>query len=225
VDAALQAGARRVYAAARDSKQLQALVAREPKRVVALALDITSEGSLAAAAEQAPDVAVLFNNAGVLASYNLLTSKAEDIAQDFATNCFGTLGATKAFLPALKRAGSVDEAAVVNVLSLVSICNMPALGAYSASKAAAFSITQALRFDLAKLNISVHAVLAGAIDTDMVRAMNMPKTSPADVARAILDGLEQGTEEIFPDPMSQGAFATWRRDPKELERQLASMSG
>jgi short-subunit dehydrogenase len=113
----------------------------------------------------------------------------------------------------------------VNVLSLVSICNMPALGASSASKAAAFSITQALRFDLAKRNINVHAVLAGAIDTDMVRAMNMAKTSPADVAQAILDGLERGTEEIFPDPMWQGAFATWRRDPKELERQLASMSG
>jgi NAD(P)-dependent dehydrogenase (short-subunit alcohol dehydrogenase family) len=225
VDAALQAGARRVYAAARNPKQLREVLAREPARVVPLALDITNEASLAAAAAQAQDVSVLFNNAGVLASYNLLTSKADDISLDFATNCFGTLAASKAFLPALRRAGAAGGAALVNVLSVVSLSNMPALGAYSASKAAAFSITQALRYDLAKLGISVHAVFAGAIDTDMVKAMTMTKTSPIDVANAVVAGLEQGTEDIFPDPMSQAAFATWRRDPKELERQLASMSG
>ncbi len=225
VEACLSAGARRVYAGARNPEQLSELVARAPERVVPLALDITSQSSLAEAAQRAPDVTVLFNNAGVLASYHLLTSKAEDIALDFATNCFGTLNATKAFLPALQRAGARGEAALVNVLSVVSLCNMPALGAYSASKAAAFSMTQALRADLAPSNIFVHGVLAGAIDTDMVRAMTMAKTSPADVAQAILAGMERGQEDIFPDPMSQGAFETWRRDPKELERALAGMSG
>jgi NAD(P)-dependent dehydrogenase (short-subunit alcohol dehydrogenase family) len=225
VDVALKAGARRVYAAARDPHQLRELAAREPTHVVPLALDITSEASLAAAAAQAPDLTVLFNNAGVLASYNLLTSTAADISRDFATNCFGTLAATKAFLPALQRAGAAGGAAVVNILSVVSLSNMPALGAYSASKAAAFSITQALRHDLTKLGIGVHAVFAGAIDTDMVRAMTMTKTSPADVAHAVVAAVEQGMEDIFPDPLSQGAFATWRRDPKELERQLASLSG
>lgn len=225
VDAALQAGARRVYAAARNPQQLRELAAREPARVVSLALDITNEASLAAAAAQAPDVGVLFNNAGVLSSYNLLTSNADAIHQDFATNCFGTLAATKAFLPALRRAGAAGGAAVINVLSVVSLANMPALGAYSASKAAASSLTQALRYDLAKLGISVHGVFAGAIDTDMVKDMTITKTRPSDVANAVIAGLEQGAEDIFPDAMSQGAFATWRRDPKELERQLASMSG
>ena len=225
VHASLEAGARRVYAGARDPKQLQGMFDQARERVVPVSLDITNAASLEAAAQQAEDVAVLFNNAGVLASYNLLTSKTEDIAQDFATNFFGTLAASKAFLPALRRAGAVDRAALVNVLSVVSLSNMPALGAYSASKAAAFSITQALRWDLAKLDIAVHAVFAGAIDTDMVRAMDMPKTSPEDVARAIVSGVEQGLEDIFPDAMSQSLFATWRRDPKELERQLAGMSG
>jgi NAD(P)-dependent dehydrogenase (short-subunit alcohol dehydrogenase family) len=225
VEASLSAGAGRVYAGARNPEQLRELVAEAPERVVPLALDITQPSSLAAAAEHAPDVAVLFNNAGVLASYNLLTSASADIAQDFATNCFGMLAASKAFLPALQRAAKAGGAALVNVLSVVSLCNMPALGAYSASKAAAFSLTQALRWDLGKLNIGVHGVFAGAIDTDMVRAMNMAKTSPADVAHAIIAGVEKGVEDIFPDPMSQGAFATWRQDPKELERQLASMSG
>ena len=223
--ASLEAGARRVYAGARDPKQLQGVFDQARERVTPLSLDITSAASLEAAARQAEDVAVLFNNAGVLASYNLLTSKTEDIAQDFATNFFGTLAASKAFLPALQRAGSVGRAALVNVLSVVSLSNMPALGAYSASKAAAYSITQALRWDLAKLNIGVHAVFAGAIDTDMVRAMDMPKTSPGQVAQAIVAGLEKDVEDIFPDPMSESLFAIWRRDPKELERQLASMSG
>jgi NAD(P)-dependent dehydrogenase (short-subunit alcohol dehydrogenase family) len=225
LEASLSAGARRVYAGARDPGQLESLVARNAGRVVPLAIDITSAGSLAAAAHSAPDVSLLINNAGVLASYNLLSSSAEAIAQDFTTNFFGTLAATKAFLPALERAGAKGNAALVNVLSVVSLANMPALGAYSASKAAASSITQALRCDLSKLNIGVHGVFAGAIDTDMVRAMTMAKTSPAAVARAIIEGVEHGEEDIFPDPMAQGAFATWRRDPKELERQLASLSG
>jgi len=225
VTASLAAGARRIYAGARDPKQLAAVLARAPERIVPLGIDITNVDSLAAAAESAPDVSVLFNNAGILASHNFLTSSSAEIAQDFSTNFFGTLAATKAFLPALTRAGAAGQAALVNVLSVVSLANMPALGAYSASKAAAFSLTQALRSDLGKLNISVHGVFAGAIDTDMVRAMQMTKTSPASVAAAIVEGVEQGLEDIFPDPMSRGASATWRSDPKELERQLASMSG
>jgi NAD(P)-dependent dehydrogenase (short-subunit alcohol dehydrogenase family) len=223
VEASLHAGARRVYAAARDPQQLASLVAGASGRVVPLALDITSETSLAAAASQALDVSVLINNAGVVASHGVLTSSVEGLTLDFATNVFGTLAATKAFLPALQRAAAQGRAAVVNVLSVVSLANMPALGGYSASKAAAASITEALRSDLAKSNISVHGVFAGAIDTDMTRDLQMPKARPEDVARAIIEGVENGIDDIFPDTMSQGAFATWRSDPKELARQLASL--
>jgi short-subunit dehydrogenase len=161
----------------------------------------------------------------VLASFGLLTSSAEAIAQDFATNLFGTVAASKAFLPALERASALGEAALVNVLSVVSLANMPALGGYSASKAAASSITQALRGDLVKLKIGVHGVFAGAIDTDMVKSMDIAKTSPAEVARGIVEGVERGEEDIFPDAMSRQLSAIWREDPKQLERQLASMSG
>ncbi|HYJ11118.1 MAG TPA: SDR family oxidoreductase [Polyangiaceae bacterium] len=225
VDASLQAGARRVYAGARDPRNLAEVAFRSEGRVVALGLDITSSDSLAKAAEQASDVTLLINNAGVLASFGLLTSSAEAIARDFATNLFGTVAASKAFLPALERASARGEAALVNVLSVVSLANMPALGGYSASKAAASSITQALRGDLAKLKIAVHGVFAGAIDTDMVKDMDMAKTSPAEVARGILEGVERGEEDIFPDAMSRHLSAIWREDPKRLERQLASMSG
>jgi NAD(P)-dependent dehydrogenase (short-subunit alcohol dehydrogenase family) len=225
VRAALAAGARKVYAGARDPKQLADVAKEAGGRVVPLALDITDARSLAAAAAQAPDVTLLFNNAGVLASFNVLTATSEQMAHDFDTNFFGTLAATKAFLPALERAAEAGSAAVVNVLSVASLANVPALAAYSASKAAAASITQALRVELAKKRVGVHGVFAGSIDTDMVRGMEMAKTSAADVARGILEGLERGEEDISPDPMSRGLFDTWKRDPKAVERQLGSMSG
>lgn len=223
--ASLEAGARRVYAGARDPRQLEMLVSSANGRIVPLAIDITSTESLARAAELAPDVNLLINNAGVLSSHSLLTSSHSDIAQDFATNFFGTLAASKAFLPALERSALNGQAALVNLLSVVSLANMPAIAAYSASKAAAASMTQALRTELAKLNVGVHGVFAGAIDTDMTRGMSMAKANARDVAHAILVGVEQGAEDIYPDEMSRGAFATWRNDPKELERQLASFSG
>jgi len=224
VQAALEAGARRVYAGARDPAQLDALVKTAPDRIIPLALDITDPRSLEAAAARAPDITVLFNNAGVLASYSILASPGEHIAQDFATNAFGLLAVTKAMLPALERAPG-GSAAIVNILSVVSFASMPAVGGYSAAKAAAYSITQALRGELAAKQIAVHAVFPGPIDTDMVRAMEMAKTSPQDVAKAIIAGVEHGTEDILPDPKAGELFALWRRDAKALEREFVTMSG
>jgi len=222
VRASLKSGARRVYATARRPEQLAALVAESAGRVVPLALDVTREDSLTAAAEIATDVTLLVNNAGVVSSYGTLTSSREALQQDFATNFFGVLGTSKAFLPALERSAATG-AAIVNVLSVVSLCNMPALGGYSASKAATHSLTQALRAELAARNVRVHGVYAGAMDTDMTKDMTVPKTSPADVARAIVQGVQADIEDILPDPMAEGIFASWRTDPKALERQLASM--
>ena len=127
-------------------------------------------------------------------------------------------------MPALERAGAVGPAVVVNVLSVVSLANMPALGAYSAAKAAAFSLTQALRSDLGRKRIAVHGVFPGAIDTDMIRAFEMPKTSAEVVAQGIIAGVEQDLEEILPDPAARAMFDLWQRDHKGLERQLAGMA-
>lgn len=221
----LAAGARRIYATARKPEQLAELVAAGEGRVVPLALDVTSAASIADAAAKAADLTVLVNNAGVVASHGILTSSEQDLAQDFATNLFGSLAVTKAFLPALERAASSGNAAIVNVLSVVSLANMPALGGYSASKAASLSVTQALRFDLAKSKIAVHAVLPGPIDTEMTRGMEMPKTSPDAVANAIVEGVEQGIEDIAPDPMAVDLISQWNKDHKALERAFATMSG
>jgi NAD(P)-dependent dehydrogenase (short-subunit alcohol dehydrogenase family) len=225
VHASLAAGARRVYAGARDPAKLEPLVRAAPDKIMPLALDITDPRSLAAAAARAGDISLVFNNAGVLAGYSLLTTSADDLARDFATNLFGTLAASKAFLPALERAAATGSAALVNVLSVVSLASMPALGGYSAAKAAAYSVTQALRGELAVRHIAVHAVFPGPIDTDMVRAMEMAKTSPDQVAQAIVAGIERGSDDIFPDPIAVEFHAMWQRDAKLLERQFVTMSG
>ena len=101
---------------------------------------------------------------------------------------------------------------------------MPVLPAYSASKAAAFSLTQSLRALLAGRGVKVHAVMPGPIDTDMVRDLPIPKAPPESVARGIFDGVENGDEEIFPDPVSETMADSWRTGAaKELERQNAAL--
>ncbi|HEX6239480.1 MAG TPA: SDR family NAD(P)-dependent oxidoreductase [Polyangiales bacterium] len=225
VQALLKGGARRVYAAARNPATLDGLARDAAERVVPLAIDVTDQASLLAAAQRAPDVDLLINNAGVLASFDLLESSADALATDFKTNTFGMLAVIKAFLPALERAAArgPGRAAVVSVLSVVSLASMPVLGGYSASKAAAFSFTQGLRPGLMRRGIALHAALPGAIDTDMVRMFEMPKTSPEQVAQGILAGVSRGLAEFGPDPMSDQLFAAWRTDPLAVAQQLASM--
>jgi NAD(P)-dependent dehydrogenase (short-subunit alcohol dehydrogenase family) len=220
VQALLDARVRRVYAAARAEESLPALRALDPARVVPIRIDVRDEAQVRAAAAAADDVDLLINNAGSLAGYNVLAMSPEALETDLDTNLRGPLQLVRAFLPVLERR---PTAAIVNVLSVVSMASMAALGGYSASKAAAWSITQSLRGELRSRNIAVHAVFPGPVDTDMVRAMDMPKTAPADVAAAVLAGIEAGSEDIFPDPMSRDSYATYSRDPKALERAFLGM--
>lgn len=219
VTAFVEAGARRVYAAAREVSALDGLVAEHGALVVPLRLDVTDAAQIEAAARQATDVSVLVNNAGRLASFGLLSTARHDLEQELETNFYGPLAVTRAFLPALERA----RGAVVNVLSVVSLSSMAGLGGYSASKAAAFSLTQALRADLRARGVSVHGVFPGPVDTDMAKDITLPKTSPTDVARAIVAGVQLGDEDILPDPMSRQVYAAWAADPKAIERQFAAM--
>jgi short-subunit dehydrogenase len=127
---------------------------------------------------------------------------------------------TQAFLPLLTR----SRGAIVNALSVAALAPLPIIPAYSISKAAALSLSQSLRALLAGQGVSVHAVLAGPVDTDMSRGFDVPKASPEAVARAILDGVEKGEEEIFPDPMSASMAESWHSGAaKALERQNAAL--
>ena len=211
VEELLARGADRVYAASRDGA-----VRHPDRRVVPITLDVTDPSAAAAAAEAARDTRLLVNNAGVLASASVLAADHDALQRDLDVNYHGVLHVTRAFAPRLPAGG-----AMVNVLSVVSMASMPALGGYSASKAAAWSLTQALRAELAGRGIAVHAAFPGPIDTDMIRGFELPKTSPAAVASAILDGVAAGQADIAPDPMSADVLATFVRDPREVARRFA----
>ena len=212
VDEALRRGAKRVYAASRQP------MAVPDERVTALVLDVTDPVQIQDAVGSVESLDILINNAGVSVPDDLSDRSAFE--QHLAVNLYGTLDVTEAFLPSLTR----SRGAVVNVVSLGAVAAVPVLPAYSVSKAASLSLTQSLRALLAGRGVSVHAVLPGPIDTDMVRALDIPKTPPEDVARATLDGVERGEEEIFPDPMSQSLADGWRAGvAKEFERQNAAM--
>jgi short-subunit dehydrogenase len=219
VRALLDRGAARVYACARRSSALDAVTALDRTRTVAIQLDVTNAADRFHIAQVAQDVRFLFNNAGVLDLGGVLDVSAVATARAFDVNCFGLLHVTRALAPALV----ANRGAVVNVLTFVALASMPALGLYNASKAAAWSITQSLRADLGKQGVSVFSVFPGAVDTEMIRGFDMPKTPAATVAQAILEGLEAGTQDIFPDPMSQALYGQWIADHKAVERQFAAM--
>ena len=213
VEEALKRGAKRVYAAARQP------VPHPDGRVTPVTLDVTDPAQIQTAVDDVDCLDILVNNAG-LALYDDLSDPVA-LEQQLAVNLFGTLGVTQAFLPLLTH----TRGGIVNVGSVTAFAALPVIPAYSISKAAAFSLTQSLRALLVGQGVSVHAVLAGPVDTDMSRDLDIPKASPETVAQAIFDGVQNGEEEIFPDPMSQSMAESWRTGAaKSLERQFAALA-
>jgi NAD(P)-dependent dehydrogenase (short-subunit alcohol dehydrogenase family) len=211
VEEALRRGAKRVYAGTRQP------MAHADGRVTPLTLDVTDAAQTEAAVARVESLDILMNNAGV-ARYDDLSDRAA-LEQHLAVNLFGTYGVTQAFLPLLTR----SRGAIVNVLSDTAFAALPLVPAYSISKAAAFSLSQSLRALLAGRGVRVHAVIAGFVDTDMSRGVDVPKASPESVARNIFDGVERGEEEIFPDPASASMAESWRGGAaKALERRYAA---
>jgi NAD(P)-dependent dehydrogenase (short-subunit alcohol dehydrogenase family) len=210
---ALRRGAKRVYAGTRQP------LAHPDGRVTPLTLDVTDTAQIQAAAGQVDALDLLINNAGVLLSDDLSDRAA--LEHHLAVNLFGPWGVTQAFLPLLAR----SRGAIVNNVSLMALAPLPLTPAYSISKAAAFSLTQSLRALLAGQGVTVHAVLTGPTDTDMLRDFDIPKASPESVARTIFDAVDNGEEDIFPDPMSRSVADSWRGGAaKALERQNAALA-
>jgi NAD(P)-dependent dehydrogenase (short-subunit alcohol dehydrogenase family) len=211
VEEALHRGAKRVYAGTRQP------FAHSDERVAPVTLDVTKAEQIQAAVRSVENLDILVNNAGVDLHDDL--SDRDGLERHLAVNLFGTHGVTQAFMPML-----VDsQGAIVNVLSLAALASVPFSPAYAISKAAAFSMTQSLRALWAGRGVKVHAVFAGPVDTDMAQDLNIPKASAESVARAIFDGIENGDEDIFPDPMSGNIAAAWRDGvSKALERQFSA---
>ena len=218
VQGLLDGGARRVYAAARDPQTLAALAQHDP-RVVPLALDITDDASVRAAAQRLTDVDLVVNNAGVAHGARLIAAADLSAAQrEMEVNYFGLLRMCRAFAPVLAANGG---GTLINVLSILSRVSSPASGSYSASKAAAFSLTQAVRAELQAQGTRVIGVLPGYVETDMTERINAPKIQPADVVHAALEALQTDAEEVYPGETATQIAALLLQDPKAVERQFA----
>jgi NAD(P)-dependent dehydrogenase (short-subunit alcohol dehydrogenase family) len=212
VFALLNEGVKKIYATARNIEKLSFYT---DARVVKLELDICDQDSVERAAQTARDINVLINNAGILTFKSIFKGDIADFENDMRTNYIGLVRMMQAFVPVLKKAK--EGAVMANVASIASFINFPFHGGYCASKAAAYSITQGARIELAQHGIKVHSINPGPIDTDMGRNLDIDKTQPEDTAKAILEGLTKGVEDIFPDPIGAEMFETWKKDHKALE--------
>ena len=223
VEALLERGATRVYATARRPETLDSLVALGAGRVVPIQLDVTDKAQVAALPAVAADVSLLINNAGVVASH--MSDTFDDPAwleagrAEFEVNVLGTLAVTQRLAPVLARNGG---GAVVNIASVASFIGFPILATYAAAKAGTHSITQTTRQLLRAQGTFVAGVYPGPVDTDMAANIPLDKTSPREVAHAILDGLEAGQEDILPDPMARQMGAAFFSGPKQLEQPAAA---
>jgi NAD(P)-dependent dehydrogenase (short-subunit alcohol dehydrogenase family) len=218
VEEALTRGAKRVY-----RTDVVRSLSHSDGRVTALTLDVTDAAQIQGAVEKVGSLDILINNAGAWL-FDDLSDRAA-IERLLAVNLFGVYAVTQAFLPLLTR----SRGAIVNIHSMTAFAALPVMPAYSISKAAGFSLSQSLRALLAGRGVEVHAVLPGLVDTESTRGFDIPdvpKASPESVARAIFDGVENGEEEIFPDPVSASLAASWHSSAaKALGRQFAALVG
>ena len=191
--AALERGARKVYAAARNPEQVTL------PGVVPVRLDLLDDDSVAAAARLCGDVTLLINNAGI-ASPSALLDGESSLRHHLETNLFGILRVSRQFAPVLKENGG---GAMLNVLSVASFINSPMLGTYSLSKTAAWGLTNALRNELRLQGTQVLALHAGFIDTDLTQALDVPKTAPGVIADRAFDALEAGASEVMADEITR----------------------
>ncbi|MFD8338949.1 SDR family oxidoreductase [Streptomyces solisilvae] len=195
-DALLRKGAAKIYATARKPEP------SENPRIVAEALDVTDTKCVQSLVERTGDVNIVFNNAGQLIQGPLLTSPLEAARATFDTNVFGALRIAQVYVPILARNGG---GALVNIHSLLSWAS--GAGAYGASKAALWSLTNSLRLELAAQRTQVLGVHVGFVDTEMVASLNVPKISPDGVAETVLEALSAGQNEVLVDPITEKAKA------------------
>jgi NAD(P)-dependent dehydrogenase (short-subunit alcohol dehydrogenase family) len=219
-DALLDRGATKVYAAVRDVATVT-----DP-RLVPIQLDVTDPDRVAAVARELDDVQVVVNNAGIL-HVSVPLSASLDVARvELETNYLSLVSMTQAFAPVLERNGG---GAFVNMLSVFSFVATPVLTTYSASKAAAWSFTNAARIELRRQGTQVVGVHAGPVDTEMAAEFDLTKIPPAAVATSALDALEADEPEAFAEDYSRAVKAGLSDDQgtlyPEIERQFLELTG
>ena len=216
----LQHGASKVYAAVRRPASADALVAAHGDKIKPIAFDLTEPASIRAAAESARDVTLVVNNAGVLRTATAFSADAIEALQfEMEANVHGLIYLAQEFAPVLKANGG---GALVQLNSVVSMKCFPQFTTYCASKAAAYSVTQALREQLGEQGTAVLSVHPGPIATDMANAAGLTEIAepPELVAEAIIAALQKGEFHVFPDSMAQqigAAYQSFAQDVVEAD--------
>ncbi len=182
-----------VYAAARNPDQISY------PGVVPVRIDVTDQATIDAAFAEIGPVSILVNNAGSATGAGLLTGDPARIRTEMDTHFYGSLAMIRTFAPAM---AGMPESAILNVLSVLSWLTIPEVGAYCAAKSAAWSMTNAVRLELAAQGTRVTALHVGYMDTDMASGLDVPKADPADIALQAIDGIERGDHEVLADDLS-----------------------
>jgi NAD(P)-dependent dehydrogenase (short-subunit alcohol dehydrogenase family) len=216
----LALNAAKIYVCARTVSKLSDLVALDPARIIPIGLDVTSLESITAAAAQCTDVSLLINNAGTSLNQGMISAPDLEAARaEMDVNYFGMAAMCRAFAPILKQQ---NGGAIINILSLLGKVNLPFSGSYSASKAAAISMTQSVRAELAAQNTLVVGVMPGTVDTDLAKAWPDPKVAPAEVVRSALQAVIDKLEDVYPGEQAAQVSAQLLADPKGVEKYMAS---
>ncbi|MCL6753296.1 SDR family oxidoreductase [Nostoc sp. CCCryo 231-06] len=221
VEALRLAEVTRIYAGARNRNSLASLAAIDPQRIIPIALDITNEQSVIAAAGECKDVNLLINNAGIgLLKGFISATDLSSARSEMEVNYFGTLAMCRAFAPVLRANGG---GAIVNMLSILGKVNFPMNASYSASKAAGILMTQGIRAELAAQGTLVVGMMPGTVDTEVSRDFPQPKVSPEVVVQAALQAVIDEVEDVYPGEQATEMAAQLLKDPKALEKMMATM--
>jgi len=210
VETALKHGAAKVYAAVRNPSSAAALTAAHGDRIIPIALDLTQPSTIMAAADTASDVTLVINNAGVLRNATVFSEDVIEALQfEMEANVYGLIHVVRAFAPVLKANGG---GALVQLNSVVSMKCFPQFTTYCASKAAAYSVTQAIRKLLSEQGTDVLSVHPGPIATDMGDAAGLSEIAepPELVGEAIIAALKAGEFHVFPDSMARQIGEAYR---------------
>ncbi|GGC59185.1 SDR family NAD(P)-dependent oxidoreductase [Undibacterium terreum] len=216
----LARGAAKIYVAARDTASLRELLKEGGPRLVPLPLDVTDPYQVAAAAAVASDVNLLISNAGYAAFDGAISAPDMDAAhREMEVNYFAPLALARAFAPILAKNGG----AIVHMLSMLSLVSLPMAATYSASKAAALSLTRSLRAELAAQGTQLVGVLAVQTETAMGASLPEPRMTPQELVADALDAIQNGiSDEVAAGAQTKAIYEAFLADPKGLQAKMAT---
>jgi NAD(P)-dependent dehydrogenase (short-subunit alcohol dehydrogenase family) len=195
-------------------------------QVTLVPLDVTDARSVSKlAGEIGGRVDILINNAEVHRSHGVASRSGVDVARaEMDVNYFGLLRLAQEFGPALKGRGADGQSSAtawVNLLSIYALSNFPPHGTFSASKAAAYSLSQCMRAEMRSAGLRVINVFPGPIDDEWSQALPPPKLAADALARTMVAALRDGVEDVYPGDVAREWLARWLENPKVLERELS----